>query len=191
MANTAHTHARTHSPSVDVFSITALHGTTGRRRVVSRPITPEIHLLSLTIFAQEVLVTLICMNLSDTHVQITCGCRPASVASVADGMGGESCLLPAPSLGRSRHLAWRYKLPFKLLRRSDGRWRWPVGDRAATVVLSFLAFKKYLGRIEMRTRDKKYLGRISQFETSPEAIEPELRTAFCERRQTDLRQIIG
>ena len=65
--------------------------------VVSRPITPEIHLLSLTIFAQEALVTLICMNLSDTHVQITCEWRPASVASVADGMGGdaESCLLPA------------------------------------------------------------------------------------------------
>ena len=100
------------------------------------------------------------MNLSDTHVQITCGWRTASVASVADGMGGESCLLPAPSLvRRSRHLAWRYKLPFKLLRRSDGRWRWPVGDRAA-VVLGFLAFKKYLGRIEMRTRNKKYLGRI-------------------------------
>ena len=32
MANTSHTHARTHSPSVDVFSITALHDTTGRRR---------------------------------------------------------------------------------------------------------------------------------------------------------------
>ena len=30
----------------------------------------------------------------------------------------------------------------------------------AAVVLSFLAFKKYLGRIEMRTRNKKYLGRI-------------------------------
>ena len=43
----------------------------------------------------------------------------------------------------------------------------------------------------MRTRDKKYLGEYGQFETSPEAIEPELRTAFCERRQTDLRQIIG
>ena len=71
MANTSHTHARTHarmhSPSVDVFSITALHGTTGRRRVVSRPITPEIHLLSLTIFAQEALVTLICMNLSVSY----------------------------------------------------------------------------------------------------------------------------
>ena len=65
------------------------------------------------------------------------------MASVADGMCGESCLLP-----------------FKLLRRSDGRWRWPVGDRAATVVLGFFAFKKYLGRIDMRTRDKKYLGRI-------------------------------
>ena len=53
------------------------------------------------------------------------------------------------------------------------------------MVLGFLAFKKYLGRIEMRTRDKKYLGRIRSFETSPDAIEPELRTALCERRQTD------
>ena len=38
--------------------------------VVSRPIlaiTPEIHLLSLTIFAQEALVTLICMNLSVSY----------------------------------------------------------------------------------------------------------------------------
>ena len=35
--------------------------------VVSRPVTPEIHLLSLTIFAQEALVTLICMNLSVSY----------------------------------------------------------------------------------------------------------------------------
>ena len=67
MANTSHTH----SPSVDVFSITALHDTTGTvvDDVVSsrRPITPEIHLLSLTIFTQEALVTLICMNLSVSY----------------------------------------------------------------------------------------------------------------------------
>ena len=28
-------------------------------------------------------------------------------------------------------------------------------------------------------------GGCDQFETSPDAIEPELRTALCERRQTD------
>ena len=33
-------------------------------------------------------------------------------------------------------------------------------------------------------------GGYDQFETSPEAIEQELRPAVCERRQTDLRQII-
>ena len=61
-------HTRTHSPSVDVFSITALHGTTVLvDDVVSRPITPEIHLLSLTIFTREALVTLICMNLSVSY----------------------------------------------------------------------------------------------------------------------------
>ena len=76
------THARTHPVSMyfpsQHFMVLLVDD------VVSRPITPEIHLLSLTIFAQEalvtlicmnlVLVTLICMNLSDTHVQITCGC---------------------------------------------------------------------------------------------------------------------
>ena len=35
--------------------------------VVSRPITPEIHLLSLTMFTQEALVTLICMNVSVSY----------------------------------------------------------------------------------------------------------------------------
>ena len=33
-------------------------------------------------------------------------------------------------------------------------------------------------------------GGYDQFETSSEAIEQELRPAVCERRQTDLRQII-
>ena len=33
-------------------------------------------------------------------------------------------------------------------------------------------------------------GGYDQFETSPEEIEQELRPAVCERRQTDLRQII-
>ena len=55
----------------------------------------------------------------------------------------------------------------------------------ATMVCGFLAYTKNLGRIETRTRDKKYLGWCDQFETSPDAIEPELRTALCERRQTD------
>ena len=32
---------------------------------------------------------------------------------------------------------------------------------------------------------KSTSGGGDQFETSPEAIEPELRTALCERRQTD------
>ena len=32
---------------------------------------------------------------------------------------------------------------------------------------------------------KRTSGGCDQFETSPEAIEPELLTAFCERRQTD------
>ena len=51
----------------------------------------------------------------------------------------------------------------------------------ATMVCGFLAYKTNLGRIETRTRDKKYLGWCDQFETSPDAIEPELRTALCER----------
>ena len=33
-------------------------------------------------------------------------------------------------------------------------------------------------------------GEYDQFETPPEAIEQELRHVVCERRQTDLRQII-
>ena len=61
-------HTRTHSPSVDVFSITALILLVVDDVVSSRrPITPEIHLLSLTIFTQEALVTLICMNLSVSY----------------------------------------------------------------------------------------------------------------------------
>ena len=32
---------------------------------------------------------------------------------------------------------------------------------------------------------KSTSGGCDQFDTSPEAIEPELRTAFCERGQTD------
>ena len=66
MANTSHTHARTHPVSMyfpsQHFMVLLLVDD-----VVSRPITPEIHLLSLTIFTQEALVTLICMNLSVSY----------------------------------------------------------------------------------------------------------------------------
>ena len=48
----------------------------------------------------------------------------------------------------------------------------------ASMVCVFLAYKKNPGRIETRTRNKKYLGGCGQFETSPDAIEPELRTAL-------------
>ena len=53
------------------------------------------------------------------------------------------------------------------------------------MVCSFFAYKKILGRIETRTRDKSTSGGCDQFETSPEAIDQELRPAVCERRQTD------
>ena len=59
------THARTHPVSMyfpsQHFMVLLVDD------VVSRPITPEIHLLSLTIFTQDVLVTLICMNLSVSY----------------------------------------------------------------------------------------------------------------------------
>ena len=73
--------------------------------------------------------------------------------------------------------------PFKLSCLSATERRSTAAGRA-TVVCGFFAYKKILGRIETRTSDKKYLG-CDQFETSPEAIDQELRTAFCERRQTD------
>ena len=38
-------------------------------------------------------------------------------------------------------------------------------------------------RCELVTKSTS--GEYGQFETSPDAIEPELRTALCERRQTD------
>ena len=55
----------------------------------------------------------------------------------------------------------------------------------------FFAYKKLLDRTEMRTRDRIYaFSRYGQFETSPEKIDQELidqelRTAVCERRQTN------
>ena len=53
------------------------------------------------------------------------------------------------------------------------------------MVLGFLAFKKYLGELRCELVTKSTSGEYGQFETSPDAIEPELRTALCERRQTD------
>ena len=38
---------------------------------------------------------------------------------------------------------------------------------------------------EVDEQENKTSGEYGQFETSPEAIEPKLLTAFCERRQTD------
>ena len=58
------------------------------------------------------------------------------------------------------------------------------------MVFGFLAFTKYLGRIETEFVTKSTSGGCGQLEPSPEEIEQEMRTAFCERRQTDLRQII-
>ena len=67
MANTSHTHARTHTVSMyfpsQHFMILLVDDVVSSRR----PITPEIHLLSPTMFTQEALVTLICMNLSVSY----------------------------------------------------------------------------------------------------------------------------
>ncbi len=49
----------------------------------------------------------------------------------------------------------------------------------------FSTKQSLLGRTEMRTRDRMYCQRYDQFETSPEAIEQELRPAVCEHRRTD------
>ena len=67
MANTSHTHARTHPVSMYLPSQHFMVGLLLVDDVVSRPITPEIHLLSLTIFTQVALVTQICMNLSVSY----------------------------------------------------------------------------------------------------------------------------
>ena len=70
MANTSHTHERTHPVSMyfpsQHFMILLVDDVVSSRRPIG-PITPEIHLLSLTIFTQEALVTLICMNLSVSY----------------------------------------------------------------------------------------------------------------------------
>ena len=144
MANTSHTHARTHPVSMyfpsQHFMILLVDDVVSSRR----PITPEIHLLSLTIFTQEALVTLICMNLSVSYPNwyelkwYAC----ANYLWVKNRICGQRCsqngsCLPS-SLGRSRHLAWRYKLPLKLLRRSDVRWRWTM-RRRQSVIFRFLS----------------------------------------------------
>ena len=70
-ANTSHTHTRTHPVSMYFPSqhFMVLLPVLLVDDVVSdsMPITPEIHLLSFTIFTQEALVTLICMNLSVSY----------------------------------------------------------------------------------------------------------------------------
>ena len=49
----------------------------------------------------------------------------------------------------------------------------------------FFAYKKLLGRTEMRTRGWKDDRRYEQFETSPDTIEQELRPVDSEQQQTD------
>ena len=48
-----------------------------------------------------------------------------------------------------------------------------------------LAYKKNLAELRRELVTKSTSGGCDQFETSPDAIEPELRTALCECRQTD------
>ena len=55
----------------------------------------------------------------------------------------------------------------------------------------FSRIKKFWAELRRELVTKSTSGGCDQFESSPEAIEQELRTAFCERRQTDLRPIIG
>ena len=65
-----------------------------------------------------------------------------------------------------------------------------AADRAS-VVCGFSRIKKFYAELRRELVTKSTSGGCDQFDTSPEAIDQELRTAFCERRQTDLRQIIG
>ena len=53
------------------------------------------------------------------------------------------------------------------------------------MVWGFLAYKKIWAELRRELVTKSTSGGCDQFETSPEAIEPEFRTALCERRQTD------
>ena len=49
----------------------------------------------------------------------------------------------------------------------------------------FWRIKKIWAELRRELVTKSTSGGCDQFETSPDAIEPELRTALCERRQTD------
>ena len=64
-----------------------------------------------------------------------------------------------------------------------------INNMRASLVWVFSRIKK-LGRTETLLVTGYTSGGYDQLETSPEAIEQELRPAVCERRQTDLRQII-
>ena len=62
------------------------------------------------------------------------------------------------------------------------------GDRLRRAGLWFAVFsriKKFLAELRRELVTKSTSGGCDQFETSPEAIEQELRPALCERRQTD------
>ena len=64
--------------------------------------------------------------------------------------------------------------------------------RRRSVIFQFLSvyIKKFYAELRREFVTKSTSGGSCQFETSPEAIEPHLLKLFCERRQTDLRQII-
>ena len=53
------------------------------------------------------------------------------------------------------------------------------------LVWGFLAYKKIYAELRRELVTKSTSGGNDQLEPSPEEIEPELRTALCERRQTD------
>ena len=56
----------------------------------------------------------------------------------------------------------------------------PVGDFSV-----FKRIKKFFAELRREFVTKSTSGGCGQFETSPEAIEPQLLKLFCERRQTD------
>ena len=56
----------------------------------------------------------------------------------------------------------------------------PVGDLSV-----FKRIKKFYAELRREFVTKSTSGGCGQFETSPEAIEPQLLKLFCERRQTD------
>ena len=56
----------------------------------------------------------------------------------------------------------------------------PVGDFSV-----FKRIKKFYAELRREFVTKSTSGGCGQFETSPEAIEPQMLKLFCERRQTD------